>query len=240
MIAAFGDRPVSVGVNGANPAVLPEKQIPTCHRAAIAATTAPTIGQRGSPMMSSSRSDAERGVADAWSSSTIATYRLKLDARPDESSARTRSLGRRVRKEAMAAVIAGRAKATGRGQPRTSSDDLRRRPGRDRGWAPDSQKHRQRPHLDDRRLSQPRLLQGTFPHTRACVGRLARAATPRSKRRWVDGRSCRTRSGLLARRESDCPTSRRRSIAGRGARELEVDPPRPLRPGEERDFQFPP
>lgn len=31
VIAAFGDRPVDVGVPGANPAVLPEKQIPDEH-----------------------------------------------------------------------------------------------------------------------------------------------------------------------------------------------------------------
>ena len=41
----------------------------------------------------------------------------------------------------------------GRGRPRTPGDDLRRRPKRNRGRAPDSQKHRQRPHLGHRALT---------------------------------------------------------------------------------------
>ena len=51
-------------------------------------------------------------------------------------------------------------------EPRTPGNYLRRRRKR-RGMAqkPDSEKHRQRPHLDDRRLSQPLLPRATFPRT---------------------------------------------------------------------------
>ena len=45
-----------------------------------------------------------------------------------------------------------------RGRPRTPGDDLRRRPEPDRGWAPDSQKHRRRPHLGHGTVTQSRTM----------------------------------------------------------------------------------